>query len=115
MNADNRFALNDQENIKSPAGNPFNPLIALAGALLGLLLGASVALVITAMVGVEWPLSLVIVFHAALSFGILGAWIAASFVLDDGDDAVAITPFPVFARIPIAGSSTSGMPPRFAA
>ena len=86
MNIAYRFTPKVQPNIRSSARTPFHPLIALTGAGMGGLLGATLTLAVTTTVGVEWTLRLVMAAHATFSFGILGGWLAASFAMDDRDD-----------------------------
>jgi hypothetical protein len=115
MNNEELDASELPEHQISSAEGSFNPRVALTGAAFAAILGLVAALAVTALIGVEWPVRLVMAFHAALSFGILGAWIAASFGADDEDDTASIHSLPVIVPIPIVSSQGSARDPRTAA
>ncbi|WP_145435399.1 hypothetical protein [Lacipirellula limnantheis] len=115
MKTNNRFELAGRAHVGSPARFPFNPAVALAGAAAGALLGGVVTFFVTAMLGVEWASRLAMNPHVAFSCGILGAWLAASFVLDDGDKAVATTPLSIVAGALVARPLNPVAAPRVAA
>jgi hypothetical protein len=93
----------------------FNPGVVIKGAAFAAILGLVAALAVTALIGVEWPVRLIMAFHAALSFGIIGAWIAASFAADDEDDTASVHSLPLIVPIPIVSSQGSARDPRTAA
>lgn len=107
MNTNNRFTLQDQRNISSSISTPFNLLIALTGSGMGGMLGLILTLVLTTMIGAEWTLRLVMAAHATFSFGILGAWVAASFAMDDRDDIALRVSLPITLNGPINSRSAS--------
>jgi len=115
MNYEELDASELSENQVSSAEWSFNPRVALTGAAFAATLGLVAAFAVTALIGVEWPVRLIMALHAALSFAILGAWIAASFVVDDQDDTASVHSPPVFVPIPIVSSLSSARDPRTAA
>jgi hypothetical protein len=95
---------------------PFRASIVLTGAALGGLLGGLAAVVATVVIGVEWPLPLVMGFQGAMSFAMVGGWIAASFAMDDRDDAASPDALPAVVPFPIASATRpTNRPPRIAA
>lgn len=115
MNNEELDASELPENQISSAEGSFNPRAALTGAAFAAILGLVAAFAVTALIGVEWPVRLIMAFHAALSFGIIGAWIAASFAADDQDDTASVHSLPVFVPIPIVSSLSSARDSRTAA
>jgi hypothetical protein len=108
MRTEEHDAQNVPENPASSMKVPFNATVVLVGATLGGILGAVVALVVTALAGVEWPLRLVVAPQLALSFAVMGAWIAVSFSQDDRDDTASVRPLPV--DVHGSNAAASGIP-----
>lgn len=92
MDAEKLIALRESQPAFLPPINPFKPSVALLGAAVGSLFGATIAFVATAMIGIDWQVRLVLLAHFAMSFAILGGWIAASSMLDARDDSAAPQP-----------------------
>jgi len=115
MNNEKLDASELPENQISLAEGAFNPRVALTGAALAAILGLAAAFAVTGLIGVEWPVRIIMALHAALSFAIMGAWIAASFTVDDQDDAAAVDLLPVFVPIPVVAPLVLVYGPRTAA
>lgn len=60
-----------------------NPQPIILGGLAGAVLGAAGMLVIGIVAGFEWWLCAIMAFQIAVSFGIVGGWVVATFAFDD--------------------------------